>query len=82
VPYEQIYYNLSFGTKGDYASHSTVPSVRRRYVVDIISHVQESLRSLTEGNYINLSKRDCNKSAHTALHQDTKALKVSETEPL
>ena len=56
VSHEKIYYNLSFGTKGDYASHSTVPSVRRRYVVDIISHVQESLRSLTEGNYINFSK--------------------------
>ena len=56
VPYEQIYYNLSFGTKGDYTSRSTVPSVRRHYVIDIISHVQEGLRSLTEGNYINFSK--------------------------
>jgi DNA-binding winged helix-turn-helix (wHTH) protein len=56
VSHEQIYYNLSFDTKGDYASRSTVPRMRRRYVVDIIGHVQEGLRSLTEGNYINFSK--------------------------
>jgi DNA-binding response OmpR family regulator len=56
VSHEQIYYNLSFPVNGIFASRSTLPRMKRRYVIDIIGHVQEGLRSLTEGNYIDFSK--------------------------
>jgi DNA-binding response OmpR family regulator len=47
VSYEQIYYNLPFGTKGDYACSDGNPEMRKSYLFRVMYHVQTKLRSVT-----------------------------------
>jgi hypothetical protein len=48
VSYEQLYYNLPFGTKGDYACSDESLGVRKHYLYVLMSHVQTKLRSVTD----------------------------------
>jgi hypothetical protein len=48
ISYEQIYYNLPFGTKGDYACSDESLGVRKHYLYVLMSHVQTKLRSVTD----------------------------------
>jgi DNA-binding winged helix-turn-helix (wHTH) protein len=56
VPYEKIYYNLSFGTKGDYVCCYEDPKMWKHYLFGLITCVRSSLRSGTEKDRINFSK--------------------------
>jgi hypothetical protein len=49
VPYEQIYYNLSFCVDGDYGCFDENPEIKRRYVIEVISNVQTRLKSDADG---------------------------------
>ena len=48
VSYEQIYYNLPFGTKGNYACSDESLGVRKNYLFGVMYHVQSKLRSVTD----------------------------------
>jgi DNA-binding response OmpR family regulator len=48
VSYEQLYYNLPFGTKGDYACSGGNPEMRKHYLFGVMYHVKIKLRSVTD----------------------------------
>jgi hypothetical protein len=48
VPYEQIYYNLSFGVNENYACSDESLGAQKNYLFGVIYHVQSKLRSVTD----------------------------------
>jgi DNA-binding winged helix-turn-helix (wHTH) protein len=56
ISYEQLYYNLPFGIKGDYGSSDGNPEMRKHYLSVLISTVQSKLRSVTDRIFISFCR--------------------------
>ena len=57
VPYEQIYYNLSFCVDGDYGCFDENPEIKRRYTTKLVGYVKTRLKSATNGICIRSNKK-------------------------
>jgi DNA-binding winged helix-turn-helix (wHTH) protein len=55
VPYEQIYYNLSFGVGGGCGCSDENPEMKKHYITRLVSRAQARLRSGTDGILISNS---------------------------